>query len=204
PRRSSDLRYLAETRNFNGRVVLIFQPAEEGLGGAQAMLDDGLFDRFPCDAIYGLHNWPGLPPGVIGVNPGPMMAAADHFEIHIEGRGGHGAHAYQTNDPVVIAAQLVTALQTIVSRNVPAPDSAVVTVAAIQAGKLQAMNVIPRDAYLSGTVRTFSPVVQTQIIQRMEEITNGMAAAFNARIELKYHRLFPATINTPEHARFVA
>src|SRR5690554_2406772 len=117
-------RYLAETRNFNGRVVLIFQPAEEGLGGALAMLDDGLFDRFHCDAIYALYNWPGLPPGVIGVNPRPMMAAADSFEISIEGRGGHGAHPYQTNDPVVIAAQLISALQTIVSRNIPAPDAA--------------------------------------------------------------------------------
>ncbi|NYT38744.1 amidohydrolase [Allopusillimonas soli] len=197
-------RYLAETRNFNGKAVLIFQPAEEGLGGAQAMLDDGLFDRFPCDAIYALHNWPGLAPGVIGVNPGPMMAAADHFEITIEGRGGHGAHAYQTNDPIVIAAQLITALQTIVSRNVPAPESAVVTVAAVNAGNLQAMNVIPRDARMVGTVRTFSPVVQEQVIQRMQEVVDGIAAAFKARIELKYHKLFPATINTPEHAQFVA
>ncbi|NYT62457.1 amidohydrolase [Alcaligenaceae bacterium] len=197
-------RYLAETRNFNGRVVLIFQPAEEGLGGARAMLDDGLFEKFPCDAIYGLHNWPALPPGVIGVNPGPMMAAADHFEIHIEGRGGHGAHAYQTNDPIVIAAQLITALQTIVSRNVPAPDSAVVTVAAVNAGNLQAMNVIPKDAYMVGTVRTFSPVVQEQIIQRMQEVVDGIAAAFKATITMKYRRLFPATVNTPEHAAFVA
>ncbi|MGB6106162.1 MAG: M20 aminoacylase family protein [Pusillimonas sp.] len=197
-------RYLAETRGFDGRVVLIFQPAEEGLGGAQAMLDDGLFDRFPCDAIYGLHTWPGLPAGVIGVNPGPMMAAADHFEIHIEGRGGHGAHAYQTNDPIVIAAQLITALQTIVSRNVPAPDAAVITVASVNAGTLQAMNVIPRDARMSGTVRTFSPVVQEQIIRRMEEVVEGIAAAFKAKIDMTYHRLFPATINTPEHARFVA
>ena len=197
-------RYLAETRNFDGKVVLIFQPAEEGLGGSKAMLDDGLFDRFPCDAIYGLHNWPGLPAGVIGVSPGPMMAAADHFEIHIEGRGGHGAHAYQTNDPIVIAAQLITALQTIVSRNVPAPDSAVVTVAAVNAGNLQAMNVIPKDAHMVGTVRTFSPKVQEQVIQRMEEMVAGIASAFKARIEMKYHRLFPATVNTPEHAAFVA
>jgi amidohydrolase len=197
-------RYLAETRNFDGRVVLIFQPAEEGLGGAKAMLDDGLFDRFPCDAIYALHNWPGLPPGVIGVNPGPMMAAADHFEIHIQGRGGHGAHAYQTNDPVVIAAQLITALQTIVSRNVPAPESAVVTVAAVNAGNLQAMNVIPKDARMVGTVRTFSPVVQEQVIQRMEEVVAGIAAAFKATIDFRYHRLFPATVNTPQHAEFVA
>lgn len=197
-------RYLAETRNFDGKVVLVFQPAEEGLGGAQAMLDDGLFDRFPCDAIYGLHNWPGLPAGVIGVNPGPMMAAADHFDIHIEGRGGHGAHAYQTNDPIVIAAQLITALQTIVSRNVPAPESAVVTVAAVHAGNLQAMNVIPRDARMVGTVRTFNPVIQEQVIQRMQEIVDGIASVFRAKITFNYHKLFPATINTPEHARFVA
>ncbi|AEC18541.1 amidohydrolase/peptidase [Pusillimonas sp. T7-7] len=196
-------RYLAETRNFDGRVVLIFQPAEEGLGGAQAMLDDGLFDRFHCDAIYGLHNWPGLPAGVIGVNPGPMMAAADHFEIYIEGRGGHGAHPYQTNDPVVIAAQLITALQTVVSRNVPAPDAAVITVAAVNAGSLPAMNIIPRDARMSGTVRTFNPVVQEQIVKRMQELVAGIASAFGAKIELKYHRLFPATVNTPEHADFV-
>lgn len=196
-------RYLAETRNFDGKLVLIFQPAEEGLGGARAMLDDGLFTRFPCDAIYGLHNWPGLPAGVIGVRPGPMMAAADHFEIHIEGRGGHGAHAYQTNDPVVIAAQLITALQTIVSRNISAPDAAVVTVAAVKAGSLQAMNVIPREADLVGTVRTFSPTVQERVIARMQELIDGMALAFGARIEMKYHKLFPATVNTPEHAAFV-
>lgn len=197
-------RYLAETRNFNGRVVLIFQPAEEGLGGAQAMLEDGLFERFPCDAIYALHNWPGLKPGVIGVNPGPMMAAADQFEIHIQGRGGHGAHPYQTNDPVVIAAQLITALQTIVSRNVPAPDAAVLTIAAVNAGRQDAMNVIPHEARMVGTVRTFNPVVQEQIIQRMQEVVDGMSAAFKAPITLEYRRLFPATINTPHHAEFVA
>jgi amidohydrolase len=197
-------RYLAETRNFDGRVVLIFQPAEEGLGGAQAMLDDGLFSRFPCDAIYALHTWPGLPPGVIGVNPGPMMAAADSFEIVIRGKGGHGAHPYQANDPVVIAAQLVTALQTIVSRNVPAPEAAVLTVAAIHTGRLEAMNVIPSEARMVGTVRTFSPVVQEQIISRMREVIDGMAVAFKAEITLRYDRLFPATINTPHHAELVA
>jgi len=197
-------RYLAETRNFNGRAVLIFQPAEEGLGGAQAMLNDGLFERFHCDAIYALHNWPGLPPGVIGVNPGPMMAAADQFDIIIHGKGGHGAHPYQTNDPVVIAAQLITALQTIVSRNVPAPDAAVLTIAAVNAGQVNAMNVIPHEARMVGTVRTFSPVVQEQIITRMQEVVNGIAAAFRVRIELDYKRLFPATINTPHHAELVA
>lgn len=197
-------RYLAETRNFNGRVVLIFQPAEEGMGGAQAMLDDGLFDRFPCDAIYALHTWPGLPAGVIGVNPGPMMAAADSFEIHVEGRGGHGAHPYQTNDPIVIAAHLITTMQTIVSRNVPGPEAAVLTIAAVKAGNLDAMNVIPHSASMVGTVRTFSPVVQEQVVTRMQEIVDGVAAAFKARIVLNYKRLFPATINTPHHAELVA
>lgn len=197
-------RYLAETRNFNGRVVLIFQPAEEGLGGAKAMLDDSLFGRFHCDAIYALHTWPGLPPGVIGVNPGPMMAAADSFEILVEGRGGHGAHPYQTTDPVVIAAHLITALQTVVSRNVPGPEAAVLTIAAVKAGSLDAMNVIPHSARMVGTVRTFNPVVQDQVVMRMEEIVAGVATAFKARIELKYNRLFPATINTPHHAGLVA
>ncbi len=196
-------RYLAETRNFNGRVVLIFQPAEEGLGGAAAMLEDGLFERFHCDAVYALHTWPGLEPGVIGVNPGPMMAAADQFEIVIQGRGGHGAHPYLANDPVVVAAQLITALQTIVSRNVPAPDAAVLTVSAVQAGRLEAMNVIPQEARMTGTVRTFSPVVQEQIIARMQEVVDGIAAAFKVGIELDYRRLFPATINTPHHAELV-
>lgn len=197
-------RYLAETRRFNGRVVLIFQPAEEGLGGAKAMLDDGLFDRFHCDAIYALHNWPGLPPGVIGVNPGPMMAAADQFEIVIRGKGGHGAHPYQTVDPVVIAAQVITAMQTIVSRNVPAPDAAVLSITAVHAGGLDAMNVIPHEARMVGTVRTFNPVVQEQIVDRMREILDGIGSAFKARIDLQYKRLFPATINTPHHAELVA
>lgn len=197
-------RYLAQSRHFNGTVVLIFQPAEEGLGGAEAMLKDGLFERFPCDAIYALHTWPGLPAGVIGVNPGPMMAAADSFEILIEGRGGHGAHPYQTVDPVIIAAHLITALQTIVSRNVPGPEAAVLTIAAVKAGSLDAMNVIPHSASMVGTVRTFSPVVQEQVVARMQEIVDGVAAAFKARIVLKYNRLFPATVNTPHHAQLVA
>lgn len=197
-------RYLAETRNFDGRVVLIFQPAEEGRGGAQAMLEDGLFDRFHCDAVYALHNWPGLKPGMIGVNTGPMTAAGDFFEILIQGRGGHGAHPYQTNDPVVVAAQLIIALQTIVSRNVPAVESAVLTIAAVNAGKLDAMNVIPHEARMVGTVRTFSPVVQEQIVTRMQEVVDGVAAAFRVGITLTYRRMFPATINTPQHAEFLA
>lgn len=196
--------YLAATRNFSGRVVFIFQPAEEGLGGAQAMLDDGLFDRFDCDEIYALHTWPGLPAGTIGVNSGPMMAAADQFDVLIQGRGGHGAHAYQTNDPVIIAAQLITALQSIISRNVPGPEAAVLTVAAMQAGNLDARNVIPDHARLSGTVRTFSPQTQALIKNRMQTIIDGIGVTFDATITLTYQHLFPATINTLLHASAVA
>ncbi|MCQ9615880.1 M20 family metallopeptidase [Paenalcaligenes niemegkensis] len=196
-------RYLAEHNDFSGTVHFIFQPAEEGLGGAQAMLDEGLFERFPCDAVYALHNWPSLPAGVIGVNSGPMMAAADRFEITVTGRGGHGAHAYLSKDPVVVAAHLITALQTIVSRNVPAMESAVLTVSAVQAGNLDAHSVIPQEAKMTGTVRSFCSDVQHEIIRRMQALCDGAAVSFDAGVTLDYHRLFPATINTPAHAERV-
>jgi amidohydrolase len=197
-------KYLALTRNFDGTVVLIFQPAEEGLGGAKAMIDDGLFERFDCDAIYGLHNWPGLPAGMIGINPGPMMAAADRFEVVIQGRGGHGAHPYQTVDPVLVAAHVITALQSVVSRNVSALDSAVVTVASVQAGDPLAMSVIPDQAKLVGTVRTFRHSIQSLVQERMQSLTQQIAAGFGASATLNYQRIYPATINTPKEAMFVA
>jgi len=197
-------RYLAQTRNFDGTAVMIFQPAEEGRGGAKAMMDDGLFDLFPCDAIYALHNWPGLRPGTIGINPGPMMAAADRFEIVIEGRGGHGAHPYQTIDPVMVAGQMITALQSIVSRNVSPLDSAVVSIGSMQAGNPEAMSVIPGTAKLVGTVRTFRKTVQELIEARMSLLAASIAGAFGAKATVKYDRLFPATINTPQHANLVA
>ncbi|RYH61193.1 MAG: amidohydrolase [Alcaligenaceae bacterium] len=197
-------RYLAHTRDFDGTVVLIFQPAEEGRGGARAMLEDGLFDTYPCDAIYALHNWPGLPPGTIGVNPGPMMAAADRFELIVKGKGGHGAHPYQTIDPVVAAAHIITALQSVVSRNVNPLDSAVVSIGSMQAGNPGAMSVIPSEARLVGTVRTFRRSVQEQVEQRMREVAQGVAQAFGASAEMNYDRLFPATLNTPQHAHLVA
>jgi hippurate hydrolase len=196
--------YLARTRNFDGTVVLIFQPAEEGLGGARAMLEDKLFDDFPCDEIYAQHNWPGLPPGTIGINSGPMMAAADRFEVVITGRGGHGAHAYQTIDPVVVAGHTITALQSIVSRTVNPLDSAVVSIGSMQAGHPGAMSVIPREARLVGTVRTFRKSVQEIVEARMREITAGVASAFGATAELNYERIYPATLNTPQHAHRVA
>eukprot|EP00887_Chlorella_sp_A99_P004476 scaffold42.g4476.t1 len=197
-------KYLAQTRNFDGTAVLIFQPAEEGRGGAKAMMEDGLFDTFPCDAIYALHSWPGLKPGTIGVNAGPMMAAADRFEIVITGRGGHGAHPYQTVDSVVAAGHVITALQTIVARNVNPLDSAVVSVGSLQAGHPGAMGVIPREARLVGTVRSFRKSVQEMVETRIRELVHAIAAAFGATAELIYERIYPATLNTPQHANLVA
>ena len=197
-------KYLMQHRHFNGTAVLIFQPAEEGLGGAQAMVEDGLFERFPCDSIYALHNWPALPTGTIGINPGPMMAASDRWEVTIEGRGGHGAHPYQTIDPIVVAAQIITALQTIVSRNVHPVESAVISVGHIQAGSAKAPSVIPGRALLVGTVRTFSDAVQQVVESRMRALIASIAQAFGATAELKYHRSYPATINSAKQANFVA
>ncbi len=195
-------RYLARTRNFDGTVHLIFQPGEEGFAGAQAMIDDGLFERFPCDAVYAMHNWPALPPGTIAVRPGPMMAAADRITITIEGRGGHGAHPYQTIDPVLVAAHIITAAQSIVSRNVRPLDSAVVSLCAIEAGNPGAMSVIPREARLVGTVRTFRPEVQDMIEARLSALVASVAAAFGAQAKLRYERIYPATINSRDEALF--
>ncbi len=195
-------RYLAESRDFNGTAVLIFQPAEEGRGGAQAMIDDGLFERFPVDSVYGMHNWPALPPGTIGLNPGPMMAAADRIEIVIRGKGGHGAHPYQTVDPVVVAGHIITAAQSIVSRNVKAVDTAVISLCAMQAGDMHAHSVIPDSATLVGTVRTFSSVVQDQIERRLSDLCAAIAQGFGAQATVKYERMYPATINTAREALF--
>ena len=197
-------KYLMQNRDFNGTAVLIFQPAEEGLGGAKAMVDDGLFERFPCDSIYALHNWPALPAGTIGINPGPMMAASDRWEVTIEGRGGHGAHPYQTIDPIVVAAHIVTALQTVVSRNVHPVESAVISLGHIQAGSPTAPSVIPSRAHLVGTVRTFSDTVQKLVESRMRALIASVAEAFGATAELKYHRSYPATINSAQQANFLA
>jgi amidohydrolase len=190
-------RYLAETRRFAGDVVLVFQPAEEGRGGAHAMIQDGLFERFPVQSIYAMHNWPALRPGTIGINPGPMMAAADRITIEITGKGGHGAHAYLAVDPVLVAAHIITALQSIVSRNVRAMDNAVISVCAMQAGDLGAMSVIPGTATLVGTVRTFKPEVQDLVERRLTELCSAVAQGFGATATVKYERIYPATINSP-------
>jgi len=197
-------RYLAATRRFDGTVYLIFQPGEEGFAGGKAMVEEGLFERFPADEIYALHNWPGLPPGTIAVRPGPMMAAADRIEIHIEGRGGHGAHPHIAVDPVLVAGHIITAAQSIVSRNVSPVDTAVVSLCAMHAGNLAAMSVIPREARLVGTVRTFRPQTQDAVERRLSELVHSIAAAFGAEATLKYERVYPATVNSEREAEFAA
>ncbi len=195
-------RYLAETRNFDGTVVFIFQPAEEGLGGARAMLADGLFQRFPCDEVYGLHNSPDLDPGEVVVFPGPGMAGADFFDITVTGYGSHGAMPDRSRDPVVIAMTLGQALQTIVSRNVDPLKSAVLSITQIHAGS--AYNVIPNEAKLAGTVRAFSDEVRALVRERMRAIAAGIAAAFHVEIHVDIRDIFTVLVNHEEHSQAVA
>jgi amidohydrolase len=195
-------RYLAESRKFDGTVFVIFQPAEEGLAGAKAMMEDGLFARFPADEVYALHNWPALPAGKFGLNDGPMMAAADRVEISVCGKGGHGAHPHLLVDPVLAAAHIVTAAQSIVARNVAPIDNAVLSLCAVQAGNLDAFSVVPREARLTGTVRSFRTDVQEIVEQRLKELVESTARAFGAEGRTIYERIYPATINHPGQARF--
>src|SRR5579863_6586912 len=195
-------RYLAETRNFDGTVHFIFQPAEEGLGGARAMLKDGLFERFPCDEIYGLHNAPDLDHGELAVLPGPAMAGADFFDITIHGYGAHGAMPERSKDPVVIAMTLGQALQTIVSRNVSPNAPAVLSITQIHAGS--AYNVIPAEAKLAGTVRAFSDEVRVLIRERMRSLCAGIAAAFEVEISVDIRDIFSVLVNREEHSQVVA
>jgi amidohydrolase len=197
-------RYLHETRNFDGTAFLIFQPGEEGYAGAKAMIDDGLFERFPAEQVFALHNWPALPVGSFGITPGPAMAAADRIEITIDGRGGHGAHPHASIDPVLAAGHIITAAQSIVSRNVSPIDTAVVSLCAMQAGNPGAMSVIPSHARLVGTVRTFRPETQDLIERRLRELVVSIAAAFGATATLDYRRVYPATINDERLAEFAA
>lgn len=195
-------KYLAETRNFRGRVALIFQPAEEAIGGARIMVEEGVLDRFDIAEVYALHNAPGTPVGHFYTTPGPIMAAVDTFHIDITGRGGHGAMPHETIDPVVAACGMVTAIQTIVSRNHYALQDLVVSVTQIHTGTVD--NVIPETAYINGTVRTFDKGVQDMVIRRMEEIVAGQAAAYGVKAELRYEVGYPATINDPHRTEFAA
>nr|WP_314074992.1 M20 aminoacylase family protein [uncultured Roseococcus sp.] len=186
-------KYLAETKNFDGTVHLIFQPGEEGAGGALAMLDDGLFERFPCDAVFGLHNRPGLPVGQYGLRPGPMMAGVAFYDIVITGKGGHGARPEATFDPVVMGAAVVQALQSVVARNVPAAERAVLSITRFDAGN--AYNVIPNEVRLGGTVRAFSNEIMKLVEDRMRAISEGVAAGLGGKAVLDFRVITTPLVN---------
>ena len=191
-------RHLAETRDFTGTVTVIFQPAEEGLGGAARMLADGLFTRFPCEEVYALHNWPGAPLGRISLKPGVAMAAADSFDIVIRGRGAHGAQPHFAIDPVMVATAITQALQTIVSRNIDPLRSATLSVTQIEAGS--AYNVIPETAHLGGTIRSFDADTRALIAARLVELAQGIAQGFGASAEVTVTPRFSALCNSPAQA----
>ncbi len=195
-------KYLAETRNFAGSAVVIFQPAEEGGGGGKAMVEDGLMQRFDISEVYGMHNKPGLPIGEFGVRTGPTMAAADKFEIEIVGRGGHAAMPNNSIDSVYIASQLVIAFQSIVSRNVDPLESAVVSTTMMRAG--EAFNILPQEAHLRGTVRTFNPAIRDLVERRMNAIVDATAAMHEATITLHYERGYPVTRNHDAQTAFAS
>ena len=193
-------RELARRRDFDGTVVLIFQPAEEGGGGAREMINDGLFERWPVEAVFGLHNWPGLPAGSLAVSPGPVMASSNEFKITIRGKGGHAAMPDRSIDPIPLACQLVQAFQTIISRNKKPIDTGVISVTMIHAG--EATNVVPDSCEIQGTVRTFTTEVLDLIEQRMRELSVHSCAAFGASCEFEFHRNYPPTINSAAEAEF--
>jgi amidohydrolase len=195
-------KYLAETRNFSGRVALIFQPAEEHGAGAEVMCREGIMERFGIGRVFALHNVPGLDEGRVLTTPGPIMAAVDTFHVHVTGKGGHGAMPHETLDPIPAALAIAQAMPTIVSRNNYALDDLVISVTQIHAGTTD--NVIPDSAYINGTVRTFDPAVQKMVIRRMEEIVSGTAAAYGVTARLDYEVGYPATINDAEAAAFAA
>ena len=195
-------RHLAATRQFDGGVVFIFQPAEEGGAGAQKMIDDGLFERWPCAAVYAMHNWPGLKVGQFGFNPGPLMASGNLFEIRIKGKGAHAALPHLGVDPVMVAVQVAQGLQTIVTRAKKPIDAAVLSVTVLRAGDTH--NVVPDEALLGGTVRTFDERVTDLIESRMREVATLTAAAHGAQAEVSFNRYYPPTVNHPEQTRLVA
>ncbi|TDL91115.1 M20 aminoacylase family protein [Meridianimarinicoccus aquatilis] len=195
--------YLAETRNFAGAAVVIFQPAEEGGGGAGVMVEDGLMERFGIQEVYGMHNWPGQPLGQFAIRPGPFFAATDEFNITVSGRGGHAAKPQEVVDPIVMASHLVLALQSIVSRNADPVGQLVVSVTLLQAGG-GAHNVIPQTATLRGTVRTMDPALRDLAERRMTEIATGVAATFGGKIDVVYNRSYPVMVNSGPETDFAA
>ena len=191
-------RQLARLRDFDGTVHFIFQPAEEGKGGARRMIEDGLFERFPCDSVYALHNWPDLPLGQAQTRPGPIMAAADRFDIAVRGRGGHAAQPQHTPDAILAASQLETQLNTIVARRIDPGESAVLSVTRIEGG--QSHNVLPAEVQITGTVRSFDAASQDRIEAALRAAAAGVALASGTEIEVNYLRYYPATVNTPAEA----
>ncbi|MFA9441824.1 M20 aminoacylase family protein [Uliginosibacterium sp. sgz301328] len=190
--------YLAATRNFDGTVVFVFQPAEEGEGGAPAMIEDDFFERFPVDAIFGMHNWPGMPAGSFGVTPGAVMAATDRFDIVVRGRGAHAAMPHLGVDPVQAGAQLVVAAQSIVSRTVDPLEAMVVSITQFHAG--EAYNAIPTEAHLSGTLRTLTPQLRMAARERLRQVADGVAQSFGVTIDVTILDGYPPTINTADEA----
>ena len=195
-------RHLAATRDFDGTVYVIFQPAEENEGGGRVMVEEGLFDRFPMASVFGMHNIPGMEAGTFAIRPGPMMASYDIFEITLTGRGSHGAMPHHGIDPITTGAELVQKLQTIVSRNVDPLEPAVLSVTKFHSGT--AWNIIPNEAVIGGTVRAFSEAVQTQVEQRIRELCAGTALSHGATISVRYERRYPPTVNTSAEAELCA
>jgi hippurate hydrolase len=191
-------KYLAATRNFRGQVNFIFQPAEEGIGGARAMIEDGLFTKFPCDQLFAMHNAPGMRVGKFGATAGTVTAAGAFFDIHVQGTGAHGAFPHDAVDPVVLAAEMVTAMQSVVSRNVRPTDTAVVSITQVHAG--DAYNVIPASAHLAGTVRTFSVETMELVESRVSKLAKGIAEAHGARAEVDFRTVFHPVVNDPNAA----
>jgi hippurate hydrolase len=192
--------YLSQNRNFDGTVYLIFQPAEEGGAGARRMIEDGLFERFPMDAVYGLHNWPGMAAGKFGVVAGPMMASSNEFRVVVKGKGAHAAQPHRGIDPVMVAVQIAQSWQTIISREKNPLETAVLSITQIHAGS--ATNVIPDEAVLIGTVRTFTTEVLDLIERRMQEMAKGVASAFNAGVDFSFKRNYPPLVNHPAQTAF--
>ena len=193
-------RYLAETKNFDGTVHFIFQPAEENVAGGRVMVEDGLFEKFDCDMVFGMHNMPGLPVGKFAINPGPMMASADFIKVEITGVGAHGAFPHNGNDPIVVAAHMITAFQTVAARRTDPLDSVVVSVTQVEAGHTS--NVIPETATLIGTTRALRMETQDMIEKELEQIAMGVGQAFGAKIDFQYDRRYLPTINSEQEAGF--
>jgi hippurate hydrolase len=196
-------KYLSETRNFDGTVVLIFQPAEEGGGGGREMCEDGMMDRWKIDEVYGMHNWPGQPVGSFSIRSGPFFAATDTFEIHLIGKGGHAAKPQETVDTTVLAAHLVLALQTIASRNVDPTEQIVVSVTSIES-ESKAFNVIPEHVFLKGTIRTMSADIRKLAERRLKEISTSVATMFGGQTDIKFNQGYPVMTNSEEQTQFAA